>query len=76
LLAIYYIFDVAFNGVSKNSESENLNLLQFENPSDLRVQFYPMTILIVLPTLPFVYLLTKLFRSDILVCNFSFIISN
>lgn len=69
LLAIYCIFDVAFNGVpSKKSSSEAMGSFEFATPWDLRVQFYPLTIIIVLPTLPFVYLLTKLFRSDILVC--------
>jgi hypothetical protein len=70
LLAIYCIFDAAFNGrPNEKSQSENLNRLEFARPWDLRVQFYPLTILIVLPTLPFAYLLTKLFRSDILVRN-------
>ena len=44
--------------------------LEFAQPWDLRIQFYPLTILIALPTLPFAYLLTKLFKSDILVCIF------
>ena len=69
LLAIYCLFDVAFNGTSNgNSQSENTIPLEFANAWNLRVQFYPLTILIVLPTLPFAYLLTKLFKSDILVC--------
>jgi hypothetical protein len=73
LLAIYYLFDVAFNGPpTDKSQSNSVNNFQFAKPWDLRVQFYPLTILIVLPTLPFVYLLTKLFRSDILVCIFCF----
>jgi hypothetical protein len=71
LLAIYCIFDAAFNGAPNDkSQSESLSYPQFAKPWDLRVQFYPLTILIVLPTLPFVYLFTKLFRSDILVCIF------
>ncbi|CAF5060668.1 unnamed protein product, partial [Rotaria magnacalcarata] len=67
LLAIYCIFDVAFNGVPvKKSLLETMLSLEFATPWDLRVQFYPLTIIIALPTLPFAYLLTKLFRSDIL----------
>ncbi|CAM4906302.1 unnamed protein product [Rotaria socialis] len=67
LLAIYCIFDVAFNGVPvKKSLLETMLSLEFATPWDLRVQFYPLTIIITLPTLPFAYLLTKLFRSDIL----------
>jgi hypothetical protein len=66
---VYCIFDAAFNGTpNKKSQSENMIPFEFANSWDLRVQFYPLTILIVLPTLPFAYLLTKLFRSDILVC--------
>ena len=68
LLAFYCLFDVAFNGLSSTRSSlDSTSALQFASPWDLRVQFYPLTFLIVLPTLPFAYLLTKLFRSDILV---------
>jgi len=71
LLAIYCIFDVAFNGLpNEKSQSENRIPIEFASSWDLRVQFYPLTILIILPTLPFAYLLTKLFKSDILVCIF------
>jgi hypothetical protein len=71
LLAVYCILYIAFNG-SPNSRPKSASILPFEFASlwDLRVQFYPLTILIVLPTLPFVYLLTKIFRNDILVRSF------
>ncbi|CAF4092876.1 unnamed protein product, partial [Adineta steineri] len=65
LLGIYCIFDVAFNGQSKTKSSLE-NLTKFLSAWDLRVHFYPLSILIALPTLPFAYLLTKLFKSDIL----------
>ncbi|CAF3759468.1 unnamed protein product [Rotaria sp. Silwood1] len=66
LLAVYCIFHVTFNGISnKKSQTENTILFEFLSPWDLRVQFYPLTILIILPTLPFTYLLTKLFKNDI-----------
>ncbi|CAF3715850.1 unnamed protein product [Rotaria sp. Silwood1] len=69
LLAVYCIFHVTFNGISnKKSQTENTILFEFLSPWDLRVQFYPLTILIILPTLPFTYLLTKLFKNDINVC--------
>ena len=68
LLAIYCLVDVAFNGAPvKKSAIENIASLTFGTPWDLRVQFYPLSILIAIPTLPFAYLLTKLFKSDILV---------
>jgi hypothetical protein len=71
LLAIYCIFDAAFNGAPNNNpQSTSIIPVEFAIPWDLRVKFYPLTILIVLPTLPFAYLLTKLFRSDILVSIF------
>ncbi|CAF0941667.1 unnamed protein product [Adineta steineri] len=65
LLAIYCIFDVSFNGLPK-TKSPLESLFEFLSSWDLRVQFYPLSILIALPTLPFAYLLTKLFKSDIL----------
>lgn len=69
LLAIYCLIEIIFNGTAKNSPPENyvLLLLQFATEWDLRVQFYPLTILIALPTLPWNYLLCKVFKSDILV---------
>lgn len=68
LLAAYCLLDVAFNGLpSKRPKSESFFTIEFANSWDLRTQFYPLTILIALPTLPFAYLLTKLFKSDILV---------
>ncbi len=69
ILAIFCIFDVAFNG-SPNSRSTTPGTIpiEFATSWDIRVQFYPLSILIALPTLPLVYLLTKLFKSDILVC--------
>ena len=68
LLAIYCLVDVAFNGAPKKTSAlESISSLVFGTPWDLRVQFYPLSILIAIPTLPFAYLLTKLFRSDILV---------
>ncbi|CAF1011366.1 unnamed protein product [Rotaria sordida] len=67
LLAIYCIIDIAFHGVpNKKPHLETMIPLEFASPWNLRIQFYPLTILITLPTLPFVYLLTKFFRSDIL----------
>ncbi|CAF3562792.1 unnamed protein product [Adineta steineri] len=67
LLAMYCLFDVAFNG-SPNSRATSSSIipLEFATPWDLRVQFYPLSILIVIPTLPFVYLMTKFYKSDIL----------
>ena len=71
LLAVYCLLYMAFNGSPKNrSKSANILPFEFASPWDLRVRFYPLTILIILPTLPFVYLLTKIFRNDILVCLF------
>ncbi|CAF4232574.1 unnamed protein product, partial [Adineta steineri] len=61
LLAIYCIFYVYFNSRPQMESS-----FEFLSPWDFRVQFYPLSILIALPTLPFAYLLTKLFKSDIL----------
>ncbi|UJR08477.1 hypothetical protein I4U23_012744 [Adineta vaga] len=67
LLAIYCIFHLIFDGLpNKNSQLDQLNLFEFLSSWDLRVYFYPLAILIAIPTLPFAYLLTKLFRSDIL----------
>ncbi|CAF1239735.1 unnamed protein product [Adineta ricciae] len=67
LLAVYCLIYVIFNGIPKaSSQLDILNLLEFLSPWDLRVNFYPLAILIAIPTLPFAYLLTKLFRSDIL----------
>jgi len=71
ILAIYCIFDVAFNGLPNSRTSTTSIPIEFANAWDLRIQFYPLTILITLPTLPFVYLLTKIFPSDILVCIYS-----
>ena len=68
LLIVFCIVDVAFNGSpSSRSESGSFVPLEFASSWDLRIQFYPLTILIAFPTLPFVYLLTKIFKSDILV---------
>ena len=67
LLIIFCIVDVAFNG-SPNSRSTSLT--EFASSWDLRIQFYPLSIIIALPTLPFAYLLTKIFKSDILVCKY------
>ncbi|CAF1113916.1 unnamed protein product [Adineta steineri] len=65
LLAIYCIFYVAFEDLlKKKSSSQNVD--KFLSSWDLRIQFYPLSILIALPTLPFAYLLTKLFKNDIL----------
>ena len=69
ILAVYCIVYLAFNGSPKNSSSPS-TALEFATPWDLRVQFYPLAIIIALPTLPFVYLITKLFKSDIIVCFF------
>ena len=69
LLGVYCLFEVIFNGLPEKSGTDIFSQLEFLKPWDLRVKFYPLTILIALPTLPFVYLLTKLFRSDILVCS-------
>ncbi|CAF1314882.1 unnamed protein product [Rotaria sordida] len=66
LLAIYRIVDVAFNGTVSSQSATLLSLVTFSEPVKLRTQFYSLTILIALPTLPFVYLLTKVFRNDIL----------
>ncbi|CAF4052885.1 unnamed protein product, partial [Rotaria sp. Silwood1] len=51
---MYCIFDVAFNG-SPNSRTKTASIIpiEFATSWDLRVQFYPLTIIIVLPTLPF-----------------------
>ncbi|CAF5076972.1 unnamed protein product, partial [Rotaria sp. Silwood1] len=67
-LAMYCIFDVAFNG-SPNSRTKTASIIpiEFATSWDLRVQFYPLTIIIVLPTLPFVYLFTKILKSNLLV---------
>ncbi|CAF1479323.1 unnamed protein product [Adineta steineri] len=65
LLAIYCIFYVSFNGRPQRKSSLE-NVFEFLRSWDLRIQFYPLSILIALPTLPFAYLLTKLFKSDIL----------
>jgi hypothetical protein len=70
LLAIYCLFDVAFNGLPNSRTSSSIIPLEFATAWDFRVQFYPLTMLIVLPTLPFAYLITKLIKSDILVCAF------
>ena len=68
ILAIFCIFDVAFNGSpSSRPTSGSSASIEIATPWDLRMQFYPLTIIIALPTLPFVYLLTKLFKSDVLV---------
>ncbi|CAF2516694.1 unnamed protein product [Rotaria sp. Silwood2] len=71
LLTMYCIFDVAFNG-SPNSRTSSTSIIpiEFATSWDLRVQFYPLTIIIILPTLPFAYLLTKIFKSDLL-CGLS-----
>ncbi|CAF3666934.1 unnamed protein product [Rotaria sp. Silwood1] len=71
LLAMYCIFDVAFNG-SPNSRTKTAIIIpiEFATSWDLRVQFYPLTIIIALPTLPFAYLITKIFKSDLL-CGLS-----
>ncbi|CAF4280095.1 unnamed protein product, partial [Adineta steineri] len=61
LLAVYRIFDVAFNGLPETKSSS-----EFPSSWNLRVHFYPLSILTALPTLPFAYLLTKLFKNDIL----------
>ncbi|CAF4689209.1 unnamed protein product, partial [Rotaria sp. Silwood2] len=67
LLAVYCITNIAVNGLpNKKSQLETMIPLEFASPWDLRVQYYPLTILIALPTLPFAYLLTKFFKSDIL----------
>ncbi|CAF1308472.1 unnamed protein product [Rotaria magnacalcarata] len=67
LLVIYCIFDISFNGTSnRRSESTSIIPIEFASSRDLRIQFYPLTIIIALPTLPFAYLITKLFKSDIL----------
>ncbi|CAF1584834.1 unnamed protein product, partial [Adineta ricciae] len=67
LLAMYCLFDVAFNGVPKTQSAAAAMLtIEFASAWDLRVQFYPLTILITMAALPFTYLVTKLIRSDIL----------
>jgi hypothetical protein len=69
ILAIYCIFDVAFNGSPNNRKpSPGSTPVEFATSWDLRVQFYPLAMIIALPTFPFVYLITKIFKSDILVC--------
>lgn len=71
LLMIFCIVDVAFNGSpSSRTSTAGITPIEFATSWDLRIQFYPLTILIALPTLPFVYLLTKIFKSDILVCSY------
>ena len=68
LLIVFCIVEIAFNGLPKSSSTSMFNIaLEFANPWDLRIQFYPLTILIALPCLPLAYLLTKLFKNDILV---------
>ncbi|CAF3928452.1 unnamed protein product, partial [Rotaria sp. Silwood1] len=70
---MYCIFDVAFNGLpSSRTASTTIIPIEFASSWDLRVQFYPLTIIIVLPTLPFAYLITKIFKSDLLVCTYFF----
>ena len=65
---MYCLFDVAFNGVPKTQSAAAAMLtIEFASAWDLRVQFYPLSILITMATLPFTYLVTKLIRSDILV---------
>ncbi|CAF1313946.1 unnamed protein product, partial [Rotaria sordida] len=68
MICIYCIFDVASNG-SPNSRTTSASKIpvEFATPWDLRVQFYPLTIIIALPTLPFAHLITKIFKSDILI---------
>ncbi|UJR08715.1 hypothetical protein I4U23_012972 [Adineta vaga] len=66
LLAVFCIFYSTFNVVSREqSGMEKLFRTEFLNPWNLRIKFYPLTILIILPTLPFTYLLTKIFKNDI-----------
>ncbi|CAF1480964.1 unnamed protein product, partial [Adineta steineri] len=65
LLAIYRIFDVSFNDQPKEKPSVQ-NVDEILSSWDFRVQFYRLSILTALPTLPFAYLLTKLFKNDIL----------
>lgn len=67
ILAAYCICYLIFIG-SPNDSSKSSSVLEFGTAWDLRVQFYPLAIIIALPTLPFVYLITKIFKSDILVC--------
>lgn len=69
VLAIYCIVYVAFKGLPKKSTDTGPGL-EFAPAWDLRVQFYPLCILIALPTSPFIYLFTKIFKSDILVRSF------
>ncbi|CAF1565582.1 unnamed protein product, partial [Adineta steineri] len=64
LLAICCIFDAAFKGRPEKKSLQGV--LEFLSSWDLRTQFYRSSILIALPTLPFAYLLTKLFKNDIL----------
>ena len=74
LLAVFCIIDVAFNGApGSRVKTGGIIPIEFATAWDLRVQFYPLTILIVLPTLPFVYLLSKIFKSDIIVRTWTWI---
>ncbi|UJR37764.1 hypothetical protein I4U23_030457 [Adineta vaga] len=67
LLAIYCLCDVAFNGSPNHQSTAPTTIpIEFASAWDLRVQFYPLTIIITLSTLPFAYLITKIFRNDIL----------
>ena len=67
-LIIYYVSERIFNDSTGKAITEDRNGTVGLNSSwNLRFQFYPLTILIVLPTLPFVYLLTKVFKNDIVV---------
>ena len=64
---------MAFNGLpSSRTATVGIIPVEFADPWDLRVQFYPLTIIITLSTLPFAYLITKIFKSDILVRSGSF----
>ncbi|CAF3806236.1 unnamed protein product [Adineta steineri] len=65
LLAIYRIFDVAFNR-QPETKSSLQDVHEFLSSWDLLPKFYLLSTLIALPTLPFAYLLTKLFKNDIL----------
>ncbi|CAF4052910.1 unnamed protein product [Adineta steineri] len=65
LLAIHRIFNISFNNQPKEKPSVK-NVDESIILWDLRKFFYPLSILIPLPTLPFAYLLTKLFKNDIL----------
>ena len=69
VLAIYCVVYVAFEGLPKKLTGTGPGL-EFAPAWDLRVQFYPLCILIALPTMPFIYLFIKIFKSDILVRSF------